>query len=312
MSWKYWTGKKKVESPFIFEINTANTTTGSTSNTQFRLPFVSTGTYDCVVDWGDSTSDLITTWDQAERTHTYSSTGTYTITITGICRGWAFNNTGDRWKMIDIYQWGILKFTSITDFNDGAFRGCINMDVSATDVLKIDVDGIAGFFRQCTNLIGNSSFNSWDMSNVTNMSGMFLGANSFNQEIGSWDVSNVTNMAGMFFSTNSFNQDIGLWNVSNVTLMNNMFGNAFAFNQNIGSWNVSNVSNFTGFMANKTDLNFSSSNLDAIYNGWSGLPSLVSGITISFGSIKYTSAGQPGKNILTSAPNNWTITDGGI
>jgi hypothetical protein len=33
---------------------------------------------------------------------------------------------------------------------------------------------------------------------------------------------------------------------------------------------------------------------------------------ISFGSIKYTVAGQAGKNILDFAPNNWTITDGGI
>ena len=64
-------------------------------------------------------------------------------------------------------------------------------------------------------------------------------------------------------------------------------------------------------MFGKTDLNYSSANLDAIYNGWS-LLTVQPNLNISFGTIKYTVAGQAGKNILDNAPNNWTITDGGI
>jgi hypothetical protein len=53
-----------------------------------------------------------------------------------------------------------------------------------------------------------------------------------------------------------------------------------SFDQNLGSWDVSLVTNFNGFMKNKTPLTFSSSNLDnAIYNGWSALPSLQSNVT---------------------------------
>jgi hypothetical protein len=84
------------------------------------------------------------------------------------------------------------------------------------------------------------------------------------------------------------------------------------FNQNIGSWNVSNVANFDSFMASKTSTDYSSTNLDAIYNGWSQLTTLQPNLTITFNTIKYTSAGQAGKDILTGAPNNWVITDGGI
>jgi hypothetical protein len=93
--------------------------------------------------------------------------------------------------------------------------------------------------------------------------------------------------------------------------MNGMFANATAFNQNIGSWNISIVNNFINFMLGKTNLDYSSANLDAIYNGWS-LLTVQPNETINFGTIKYTLAGQAGKNVLTSAPKNWIIFDGGI
>lgn len=86
--------------------------------------------------------------------------------------------------------------------------------------------------------IFNQDIGSWDVSNVTNMRGMFI-ASTFNQDIGDWDVSNVTHMEDMFFGS-AFNQPIGNWDVSNVTDMEGMFGST-VFNQPIGNWNVSNV-----------------------------------------------------------------------
>ena len=133
----------------------------------------------------------------------------------------------------------------------------------------------------------------------------------FNQPIGNWNTSKVYTMSNMFRAS-SFNQDISSWNVSGVTNMEQMFFASPAFNQNIGSWNVKNVTNFTNFMSGKTFSDYSTTNLDAIYNGWSSLPSVKPNVNIHFGTIKYTIAGQPGKNILTGATNNWTITDGGI
>jgi surface protein len=40
---------------------------------------------------------------------------------------------------------------------------------------------------------------------------MFSKAKSFNQPLNSWNVSNVTNMKGMFYGAISFNQDISYW-----------------------------------------------------------------------------------------------------
>jgi surface protein len=91
-----------------------------------------------------------------------------------------------------------------------------------------------------------------------------------------------------------------------------MFESATNFNQPIGSWDVSNVTDFSDFMTGKTDTNYSSANLDAIYNGWSLLTVQPNLLNVNFGTIKYTLAGQAGRNILTGAPYNWQIFDGGI
>ena len=61
------------------------------------------------------------------------------------------------------------------------------------------------------------------------MKGMFLYSRNFNQNINSWDVSNVTNMSKMFSYANTFNQPIGNWNTSNVIDMSSMFSYARSF-----------------------------------------------------------------------------------
>ena len=81
----------------------------------------------------------------------------------------------------------------------------------------------------------------WDVSEITNMSGLFADIKHFNQDISLWDTSKVTNMAWMFSSTISFNQDIGSWNTGAVTNMEFMFKNAAIFNGDIGTWQVTAV-----------------------------------------------------------------------
>ena len=49
--------------------------------------------------------------------------------------------------------------------------------------------------------------------------GIMFQSTPFNQDIGGWDVSNVTDMRGMFSGASSFNQDISGWDVSKVTDM---------------------------------------------------------------------------------------------
>jgi hypothetical protein len=103
-----------------------------------------------LVDWGDGTQDTITVWNQAQRTHTYANAGDYTITIKGVCRGFQFNGGGDRLKLLNILQYGILNLST-----NGVFSGCTNFNPTATDAPIISTTSFATMIRNCTNFIGN-------------------------------------------------------------------------------------------------------------------------------------------------------------
>ena len=122
-----------------------------------------------------------------------------------------------------------------------------------TQVNTCEIENMSKLFN------GNTSFNqdigAWNVSSVTNMSAMFDSASAFNQDIGTWEVSSVVNMSLMFQLATAFNQDIGTWDVSSVTDMTAMFSNADAFNQDIGRWDVSNVISMMGMLENTKTFN---------------------------------------------------------
>jgi surface protein len=90
----------------------------------------------------------------------------------------------------------------------------------------------------------NEDISRWDVSSVTDMSGMFVGC-GFNGDLSCWDVSNVTNMSVMFYEANQFNGDLSRWNVSKVTDMSSMFLQASEFNGDLSQWDVKNVTDMS-------------------------------------------------------------------
>ena len=248
-------------------ISTWNTTLAGSANDTVVLPLYSAGSYDFYVNWGDGNEDNITSYNQSEVTHQYSSTGIYTISITGGITGWQFASAGDDDKITNISQWGPL-----TIKNDQAFNGCSVLDISTTDSLKlINAPSFIWGSRLLAHFNGIKSMtgcdlSSWDISELTNMRGFFFGAGNannsglFDADLSNWDVSSVTGMPYMFTQTqfsNGGSPNISGWDVSSVKDMDNMFSTqrrynpnaainfATGFNQPIGSWDVSNVEKFT-------------------------------------------------------------------
>ena len=66
---------------------------------------------------------------------------------------------------------------------------------------------------------------------------------NFNEDINNWDVSNVTDMNGMFAETKKFDQPLNHWDVSNVITMEHMFSRALTFNHPVYDWNIPNLKN---------------------------------------------------------------------
>ena len=90
----------------------------------------------------------------------------------------------------------------------------------------------------------------WNVSNVTDMKYMFAKCQytGKNGDISDWKVSNVNDMDGMFADSN-YNGDLSKWDVSNVTNMFGVFYNS-KFNGDISNWDVSNVKRFDAMFRN--------------------------------------------------------------
>ena len=226
----------------------------------------------------------------------------------------------------DISGWDVSKVTDMSNMFD--FADNFNQDISSWDVSK--VTDMSSMFKDA--IAFNQEIGNWNVSNVTDMSYMFDNAENFNENIGNWDVSNVTDMNNMFKDANSFNQDITNWNTSKVTNMISMFENTATFNQNISGWDVGNVLSTNSMFENASTFNqnlefwnienvvemrnmfdnskLTKENYDAILNSWSK-KNVKPNVFLGAASIKYCNSSQA-RQILISAPNNWTISDDGL
>ncbi|MGX1930100.1 BspA family leucine-rich repeat surface protein [Flagellimonas sp. 2504JD4-2] len=232
---------------------------GVSADDQITIPTFSGESYNYTVDWGDGTFD---TGVNGDINHTYEVPGTYRIEITGefprIYFAGFIGNESDVDKILSVDQWGNNIWSSM----ENSFIGCTNLDVKAFDAPNLTiVTSMNNMFSRCKSLVGNVSFNLWDVSNVIRMGSMFSGATPFNQPIGDWDVSNVINLAGMLGGLSHFNQDITNWDVSSATTMESLFNGASSFNQDISGWDVGNVQNMAGMF-------FVSTSFDQDISGW--------------------------------------------
>jgi len=112
---------------------------------------------------------------------------------------------------------------------------------SATDLHNAVDSCLVGSPKGDCSYDSHGPMSKWDVSEVTDMSSMLMGEESFNGDISKWDVSSATNMAKMFWAAAAFNGDISKWKVSHVTQMAEMFMSAKKFNGDISKWDVSSA-----------------------------------------------------------------------
>lgn len=234
-----------------------------------------------------------TTWTTTSNgepiTLPYTNLGTYSGTIDWGDGNTALNSYANR---THIYAkagtYTVVIDGVVVEWNfSNTFSGGNIASVVHWGQLQLLDNSYGGYFQDCYNLDLSSVSDVLDLTGITSLYYMFGGCTSLT------DINRIDE-----------------WNTSSVTNMNAMFQFCDQINFNIGTWNVSNVLDFTDFMTDATPT-FSTTNLDAIYNGWINF-TLQSSLIISFGTAQYTAAGASGRATLVGFSYNWTITDGGI
>lgn len=262
---------------FIFTVDT--TKAGSAVDT-FVLPTFGAG-YNAYVNWGDGSAEQNITGTPGNVSKVYAAPGTYQIKIRGVFPQIYFNDVGDKLKFSSIDNWGSGVWRSML----WAFGGCRNMIGAYNDVP--------------------------DTSVVTTMNVMFAYCYAFNAKV-NFNTSAVTTMDSMFYSCFAFNQSVSNLNTSAVTDISYMFALCSAFKQSLATFTITNVTNL-GFFAQSTNINVgaTTTNYDDTLVSWA-VQAVKPNLTTNFGTSKYgAGAGAAARLVLTSAPNNWTITDGG-
>ena len=192
--WTITDGGANIDNVFVFTVNTSIVQEAiASADNQFTIPFSPSSVINCFVEWGDGTYDVITTWDQPERLHTYPVPGVYEIRMSGDVNG--FLRNGDKRKFANISNWGCLVMNS-----PSGFEGARYMTVSATDGPTLSGNGLR--FAFSTAYAFNADVSNWDTSNVTDMVHGFayITGAVFSPDLRNWDIGNLVRGQDLFIS----------------------------------------------------------------------------------------------------------------
>jgi len=276
-----------LEDPTTFITTWKSDNPGGSTDTQITIP-TSGGGYNYTVYWeemGNPSHNETIDGILGNTTIEFGSPGTYRVAIDGDFPRINFNEASDVKKILTVDQWGDNPWTSMQT----AFYACENLTIPATDVPDLtNVTNMGGMFRGATAF--DQDISGWNVSNVEVMENMFQQATSFNQDLSNWNVSNVENMNLMFYGATKFNQPLN-WGekTAKVNSMIRMFNEAESFNQDISGWDVSSVTNMA-YMFNLAE----SFNQDI--SGW------------DVSNVKNMSVMFSGANTFNQSLGNWDIT----
>jgi hypothetical protein len=201
-------------------------------------------TYNFTVNWGDGSEETINS--NNDLSHTYSNIGEYTVTIDGVFPRIMMNRpSATHDNLISINNWGNIQWENMFE----AFKNCKNLQNGPnTDIPDVsNTTDMVGMFENAGNNVSNltiGNINNWKLSTITKTTRMFKDSNFKGSTIENWDVSAVFNFANMFKDAPLFNSPLSNWDTSALTGMGSMFQGATLFNQNIDHFKTTNATNF--------------------------------------------------------------------
>jgi len=214
------------------------------------------------------------------------------------------NNVGD-WDL-----------SNITYLNK-VFEGCSSLEnIDVSNWVFKNGTSMQNTFKDCSGLT-SLDVGGWNFGNITSVLETFKGCVNLEElDVSNWDVSNCEAMYGTFYDcSNLTSLDVGGWDTSSVISFYNCFYNCSLLKNSFANFDISSVE--AGGMNNmfrNCDINEegTTANYDATLISWAAQavnPNLV----FNAGNSKYSAGGggTAARAVLTGAPNNWTIYDGG-
>ncbi len=231
---------------FVATFDTEELGGTSSATKTLVLPFVAG--YE--VHWGDGVINNL-------NTHTYSTGGEWTVEIFEPVTTFAYQNLGDKLKLVDMVSLGDGFEINTT----GTWQGCKNMIWSTTDTADILTTNLSNTFSECFLLNGVANFSTWNVSLVVNFTNMFFQCLVFaGGGVENWNVGSGTNFTQMFFGNKVLAAEIGVWNMISATNISGIFRSATGFNKSVNNWILTSVQ-----QANHV---FAGCNYNQQLNGW--------------------------------------------
>ena len=129
---------------------------------------------------------------------------------------------------VDVNAWDVSNCTT--------FNHCFNATSMTYDLDNWNMSSAVTIHAMFGSTAYNGDITTWTFTSAINdISWIFAGNSTFNRDIGGWNTASATNMSNMFGGASSFNQELN-WNVGSATNMATIFDNSGMSVTNYDAW----------------------------------------------------------------------------
>lgn len=233
----------------VFEVTTTST------DEVFKITCINNGTYDAEIDWGDESSSTITSYDDADLSHTYASAGAHIVTVPGTdsLGNISFKSATDSSELLVTK---ILNLGLANGESEGSWDGCVNAVMAANATGALGGNNAYLAFSHCESL-------GYFPSTITFSSAITLLNNAFEyvEFIGNPQVSLTGSVLCQYtFQYASFTSDSGI-SIPNPTKLKGAFRYNTELEEVTQVWGNSGTSDYNSMFYGCTALEDVGANL---------------------------------------------------